>query len=338
MRLLTFAEGRVSARYVQEYLGLKSLSEAGKISEAINSEWKLARTLLSKGKNAGKAWKRFSAKMEKAAKSRKARFGKAALLIGAVYYLEKKSVEEQLNAKALEQVITPYEFEFISSSFASANPAIGVSKVEQEDFYNAVGLAKEISDEVESGAGSPSLQFGMDTEKRLWVLSACAFALLLNGQKATKAGISALASKVHDATQENGISLVYRPVAQRQKGGSYSTHFGSVAMMASLLLREGTQGFLDAYSYVSAAGEQPPEFLDYALTSMYAARVYSKGDEWGAEAALSVFDATRQTPEHATLGWELLFALGSLKSPTPTKREVEGAFAAGRRQVALWGE
>ncbi|MBN2122288.1 hypothetical protein JW721_04515 [Candidatus Micrarchaeota archaeon] len=335
---LTFAEGRVSARYVQEYLGLKSLSEAGKISEAINSDWKLARTLLSKGKKAGKAWERFSAKVERAAKSRKARFGKAALLVGAVYYLEKRSVEEQLNAKALEQVITPYEFEFISSAFASANARIKVSEVGQEDFYNAVGIAKEISDEVDAGAGSPSLQFGMDSQKRLWVLSACAYALLLNGQKATKARISSLASKVHDATQENGISLVYRPVAQREKGGSYSTHFGSVAMMASMLLRDGVQGFSDAYSYVSAAGEQPPEFLDYAITSMYAASIYDKGYEWGSEAASSVFDATRETPEHATLGWELLFALGALNSPTPSKREVEGAFAASRRQAALWGE
>jgi hypothetical protein len=335
---LTFARGSVSARYVQRYLGIKSFAEAKKIAAAINSDWKLARTLLSRGRKAGKAWKRFSAKVKKAAKTRKARFGKAALLVGAVYYLEKRSVEEQLNAKALEQVITPHEFEFIASAFASANSAIGVSQVDQGDFYNAVGVAKEISEEVESGSGSPSLHFGMDPEKRMWVLSACAYALLLNGQKATKARISALASKVHDASEENGISLVYRPVARRGKGTAYSTHFGSVAMMASLLLREGTQGFSDAYSYVSASGEQPPAFLDYALTSMYAASIYDKGYEWGADAAFSLFEATRETPEHATFGWELLFAFGSLKSSAPSKKEVEGAFAAGRKQAALWAE
>lgn len=334
---LTFAKGTISGRYVQEYLGIKSLKQAREIAQAINSDWKLARTLLNKGRGAAKAWKRFSAKMEKAAKSRPARLGKAALLVGAVYYLEKSSVEEQLNAKALEEVITPYEFEFISSAFACANPSIGTSQVEQGEFYEAVGIAKEISDEVEAGAGSPSLQFGMDPEKRLWVLSACAYALLLNGQKATRAKISALASKVQASAEENGINLVYRPVGKR-KGAAYSTHFGSVALMASLILREGKQGFSDSYSFVSAYGGQPPEFLDYALTSMYAASVYPKGYEWGAEAALSVFEATRETPGHATLGWELLFAFGSLKSPAPSGKELEGAFATARRKRLLWAE
>jgi hypothetical protein len=263
-------------------------------------------------------------------------------MASVIAYGASSELKGQSRLADLESVMTSYEFEFVASTFKGKKPDAGVSSFSESDFYDAVGTCNEISDDIDEGIhpGSPLLKFGGDAEKRKWVLYACAHALLISGQKATRNRISALALSMQDTLTSNGISLTYRPQKSWEGRTAYSTHFGTVVMMAATLLREGKQGFSDAYSFASSSmGKKPPRaFLDYAITSIYASSVLEKGYEWGAEAAAYIYEETRNTSNHNKLGWELFFAFGPLPSSTPAPDEVADAFSSARSNLNFWGQ
>jgi hypothetical protein len=331
--------GKVSPAYVQQYLGMKSIENARKIAFAINHDWRMARAAFSKARGASKrAWQW----VKKAIKSKKFKAAVGVSMASAIYYLQKQDIQHQRRAKELEKIMTPYEFEFIASTFRGDNKGAGVSGVPDSKLYDSIDRVNEISEEVDGGkhAGSIALKLGGDVEKRKWLLSACALALLMNGQEATKGKISKLALSVEKMAATQGISFTYRPVKEREGRPTYSTHFGSVVMMAATLLREGEQGFIDSYSYLSDTQGQksPKSFTDYALTSIYAASVYGKPYEWAADVSHSLYEGTRNTPHHSKLGWHLLFALGSLESEFPSSDEIDDAFAEANGRVNSWGQ
>lgn len=377
---LTFVSGgekTLSAGYVKKFLGLKSSEYARKIAVEINRGWKNARAAFSKARSSN-AWKWAGRRM----KGRGKGVGQAVALQSLVAYHIWASTEEENNAKEFGRLLTLSELNFIEPLLSGPNEEAMLSQVEPGKLYAAMGLVREISDEIEeashgerltmqSEGEKPSglffldaslLKFGRDAKKRKWLLSACALALLMEGKEATKGEISRLAAEVQNAAARNRINLAYRPLRQK-KGAAYSTHFGTVVFMASALLRVRPDEFGHAYSSFSKMqGKKKPQGIlqDYAITSIYAATAYGKGEgvsipllrlsptaaiadyrrdaEWHTRAALSLFEGTRETPHYNKFGWQLLFALGSLGKTGPSRKEIDDAFANANGKVLLWGK
>ncbi len=315
---LAFAsEGKVSAEYVQVTLGLESRAAASTISTEINTSWRTARRILSKGKAAGKAaWNKVGRNMKQIAKTRAARLAaqgaKGAVLIGAVGYMEFENIESQKLATELNSLINKSEAQFLNYLLASPLPEFGTSQLEMGKIVKAMGLVNSISDDVDDGVHPLALQLelGGDIEKRKRLLLSGAVSLMMEGHDVTDENLSALMSEMGSLFTSTGIELrVHTPV-------------GTLALMGSILLDEGPEKFADAYASISRNAPEE-QYLDYIVSSYYCASTLGRSVGWASDVSFGVFQAfVDNDMEGKVLGWSLVRTFQELGGKQHSQEEI----------------
>ena|GEM_PF-3996232 len=330
---LAFAsEGKVSTGVVQATLGIESRAAASKISSKISTRWREAKTLMARGKAAGKAaWKKTGKLIKRASKTRAGRIAahgaKGAALLGVFAYIEAGNAEDKKLNKELARLTNNQELQFMRYMIDNHLEEYGLPEIKEQAVLQAMNLINKISDEVNDGVHPLSLQLDMDgdIEKRKRFLVGGALALIMEGKEPTDKNLSALSSDMLGLFTKTGITLdVLTPVS-------------TVALLGAISLHEGTGKFANAYTEMSqnVPKNDRPAFLDYAVSSYFCASRLGRSMDWASDVSYALFTTlTDQEMEGKVPGWGLVFTFQNLKEKSPSLEQVKSAVSMAMNQYA----